>query len=165
MVQLTLANAGSASDAARQFFANEAVVAGQRWDRPVDSLSSVGSSFGVRDASGQIQIEGWAAFAEHGGKVYQLLGYARSNAAGSVSDVLRRSVASLRPVRDRRILDAQPLRLDLVRVDRSTTLSEVAGRSPVPIADLALVNRVAPNTTLERGALVKVVRGTVPHTR
>jgi predicted Zn-dependent protease len=163
MVQLTLANASSADDAARGFFGQDAVVPGQRWNDPVGGLRSVGGSFGVRDGSGAIAIEGYAAFAEHGGRVYQLLGYARSNAIGSVAESLRRSLGSLRPLRDQRLLSVQPLRLDMVQLERSRTLAEVAGSgTPVPVATLALVNRVAPDARLDAGSWVKIVRGSLP---
>jgi predicted Zn-dependent protease len=162
VVQLTLAEAPSAGDAMQRFFSQQAIVPGQRWGDPVGGLRSEGGSFGVRDASGSIVIEGWAAFAEHGGRVYQLLGYARSSAIGAVSEDLRRSLASLRPLRDERILGVQPLRLDVVRLDRRRTLSELAGGSPVPVDTLALVNRLPADAALEPGTWVKVVRGSLP---
>ncbi|HUP22066.1 MAG TPA: M48 family metalloprotease [Thermoanaerobaculia bacterium] len=162
MVQLTLANAPSASDAASRFYGQEAVVAGQRWNDPVAGLRSVGGSFGVRDASGQIPIEGFAVFAEHGGRVYQLLGYARSNAFGGVSNALRSSLSSMRQLRDQRILAAQPLRLDVMQLDRRRTLAQVAQGSPVSVEALGMMNRVSPDGTLEPGSWIKVVRGTLP---
>jgi predicted Zn-dependent protease len=162
MVQLTLANAPSANDAASRFYGQDAVIAGQRWNDPVAGLRSVGGSFGVRDASGQIAIEGFAVFAEHGGRVYQLLGYARSNAIGSVSNALRSSLSSMRQLRDQKILAAQPLRLDVMQLDRRRTLAQIAQGSPVSVETLGMMNRASPDATLEPGSWIKVVRGTLP---
>jgi predicted Zn-dependent protease len=162
VVQLTLAQGESTSDAARQFFGQDGIVPGQRWDRPVDGVQSTGGSFGVRDANGSIAIEGWAAFAEYGGRTYQLLGYARSDAIGAVSNELRQSLSSFRQVNDRRILEAQPLRLEVVRVERARTLTEIAGSAPVPAETLGLINRLAPDQPVESGTLLKTVSGNLP---
>ena len=123
---------------------------------------AAGGSFGVRDSSGQIPIEGWAAFARHGERVYRLLGYAKSSAIGSVSDELRDALASFREVTDRRVLEAQPLRIEVVRLERSSTLADLARDAPVPAETLGLINRLDPTQTLEAGTLVKTVRGNLP---
>jgi len=48
-----------------------------------------------------------------------------------------------------------------VRIDRRTTIEELARQrpSPVPAATLALVNQVEPQTPLESGRLVKWIVG------
>jgi len=59
------------------------------------------------------------------------------------------------------VLNVQPQRVQLVRVDRPTTIAELVRQrpSPLPLATLALVNQVDPDTPLEAGRLVKWIAG------
>src|SRR5439155_24013898 len=58
-------------------------------------------------------------------------------------------------------LAVQPQRVDIVRIDRGTTIEEMARQRPSPVraATLALVNQVELQTTLEPGRLVKWIVG------
>jgi predicted Zn-dependent protease len=68
----------------------------------------------------------------------------------------------MRQLRDQKILAAQPLRLDVVQLDRRRTLAQVAQGSPVSVEDLGMMNRASPGASLESGSWIKVVRGTLP---
>jgi hypothetical protein len=62
---------------------------------------------------------------------------------------------------DPTILNVQPQHLDVLVLDRRTTIAELAQQrpAPVPVATLALLNQVEENTALEPGRLVKWVVG------
>ncbi len=168
MVVLRLADGDTPQAAAQKFFGQEGMTLGGNW---LGNLGrrSVSRNFSV--VTGQNQqgqnstIEGGAAFIEHDGRVLQLLGMTRGgrwqNPNGRpISD----AVASFRRLRDRRILDIQPMRLELVTIDRDMTLQEFSQRYPssVGVDKLALLNHVEPQSMLRRGTRVKRVTGFNP---
>jgi len=59
------------------------------------------------------------------------------------------------------VLGVQPQRVSIVRLDRRTTIEELARQRPSPVSPvtLALVNQVEPTTRLEPGQLVKWIVG------
>jgi len=61
-------------------------------------------------------------------------------------------------------LNAQPLRLDIVKLDRRATIEALARQRPSPAsaATLALINQVELQTPLEAGRLIKWVVGQRP---
>ena len=74
---------------------------------------------------------------------------------------VERALQSFARLTDPAALAVQPQRVDIVRIDRRTTIEELARQrpSPVPAATLALVNQVEPQTPLESGRLVKWIVG------
>ncbi len=69
---------------------------------------------------------------------------------------------SFRALTDPAALNVQPLRIELVTLDRSMTLTTFAQRYPseVPVETLALLNQVELTEVMRQGTLVKrVVRG------
>lgn len=158
-VQLTLAKGTSAAEALREFFAQDGV---EREGEPMGSihgLPTAGAGFTATTASGA--VEGRVGFVEHGGRVVELLGYAAASAWTGRSKTIRAAIASFDRVTDRRMLDVEPRRLHLVRVDRSMDLAEFAKRNgaSVPEATLALINRLDAGARLVAGRNYKVVTG------
>src|SRR2546426_10955574 len=83
-----------------------------------------------------------------------------------VQGPVERALQSFARLPDPAALAVQPQRVDIVRIDRRTTMEEMARQrpSPVPAATLALVNQVEPQTPLEPGRLVKwIVRQPLPY--
>lgn len=62
---------------------------------------------------------------------------------------------------DRRLLDVQPARIDVVSIPSAMTLEEFARRYPssVDLETLAIINQAAANTRFPAGAEVKRVVG------
>jgi predicted Zn-dependent protease len=163
VITLTLARGGSADAAAREFFDQEGVSIGSSLRLGLDAPSVAGT---FRASTDQGDLLGVAAFVEHGDAVFRLLGYAPEDRFRTHERTLETAVGSFREVRDRRILEVEPRRLDLVELPRTMTLSEVASRYPstADLETLMLINGVSsPDEPLAGGRLVKrVVGGELP---
>jgi predicted Zn-dependent protease len=163
LMQLTLASERSAVDAASAFLAQEGVQGGPVRSSSINGLSAASASFSATTQEGTLR--GLATFVEHGGAVYQLLGYGVASTWGSYESTVDRSFESFRVLTDRSALGVQPLRLDVVTLDRTLTLGQFNQRYPsrVPIETVALINGVELASTFPRGTPVKrVVGGPLP---
>ncbi len=159
VVQLTLAQGSSAEQASRAF-ATQAKLPSTSFRRAtMNGLAAVAGNF--QAASAETQLAGIAAFVEHRGRVFQLVGFTSANDWGRHGNTLSAAVSSFAPLRDRSMLDVQPRRLELVTLDRDMTVAEFSRRFPstVPESTLALVNHLRANETLKAGKLVKRVVG------
>lgn len=159
-MQLTLAEAASADEAARAFAAGGGIRAGSPSPTRINGLPAVLLSFSATSQNGQT-LEGGAAFIEHRGNVYQILGYAAGGRWRAHSDVVLRAVESFDEVTDPDVIGIEPWHIEIVRLDRAMTIEEFARRYPGPVdaERLALINGVEPGTRLEAGRLVKRVVG------
>ena len=164
VVVLTLAQGQSAEDAARQFFNQQGVQQGDARRASLAGQPAVTSTFSVPRQQGG-DLAGLAAFVEHQGQVFQILGYTLQNRARSYRGALEGSVASFGRLTDRRYLDVSPKRVDMVTLDRNMTIEEFARRYPstVDTATLAILNHADPGETLEAGKEYKrIVGGELP---
>jgi predicted Zn-dependent protease len=163
LVLVTLSEQSSAQAAAQQFFAQEGVQAGQALQGP-SGVTAVSRVFGLQGTqSGDLQ--GVATFAEQGGKVYQILGVTKTESWRRYDDVLASSAATFGPVTDRRLLDVQPKRLEIVTIPAAMTLEEFARRYPstVDLSTLGIINQADAGTRFAAGDEVKrVVGGELP---
>lgn len=163
VVVITLARSPSPEAAAREFFSQQGIRRGQFWRGDINGLPAVANAFLA--LTQQAELRGIAAFLEHGGKVYQVLGYTPSLRWPRYEAVLTGSLNSFERLTDRRSLSVQPMRLGLVRLPRDMSLREFGERYPssVPIATLAILNEVEEGAHLEAGTSVKrVVGGQLP---
>ncbi len=164
VVVVTLSSRQSPQDAAREFFSQQGVQQGQTLRTNFNGLPAVANVFGVQQGqSGQLQ--GIAAFVEHQDRVYQVLGYTAANNWGGYNDLLSSSLATFDRVTDRRLLNVQPRRLDVVSIPSAMTLEEFARRYPstVDLQTLAIINHADGNTRFAAGTEVKrVVGGELP---
>ncbi len=160
MIVLQLASAPSAQQAARQFFSQEGVQAGQAWRQQIGGFPAV--SYVFRAQSDQTIVQGIAAWIEYGNRVYQVLGYTPESRWGSYSDALAQSIGSFARETDRSVLDVQPNRVRVVEVDRPATLETLASRYPSSVSPqvLGLINDLQGNRTLPAGSLFKRVVNT-----
>lgn len=161
---VTLAQQRSPREAAQAFFNQQGVVQGQALNANLGGLPSVARLFGVqRGQAGDLQ--GVAAFVEHGGRVYQVLGYTLADRWRGYSELLSGSLGTFERVTDRRLLNVQPSRIDVVSLPSSMTLSEFARRFPssVDLQTLGIINRADANTRFSAGTeLKRIVGGELP---
>ena len=159
IIQLALARENSADAAARAFFSQQGVQGSSASRGTINGLPAVAGPFAAQTENGV--INGSVAFIEHGGAVFGLLAYAPNARWSAYQSVAERTIRSFEVLSDQAALNVQPLRIDLVRIDRSTTLEALARTRPaaVPVATLALINQVEPQTPLEAGRTVKWVVG------
>jgi predicted Zn-dependent protease len=157
VVVLTVASEDTPVDAARAFFEPDGIQPGQRWRNDFYDFSAVNSDGSV--------VKGVVGFVARRDVVIQLVGYTRGEAYASYRDELRRSVASFSRLTDRRYLDVQPARIEIVELPQAMSFGEFVRRYPssAEAATVALINGADENQQLERGRLMKrVVGGELP---
>jgi len=159
IIQLTLAEGDTARAAATRFFESGAVEQGPLWG---------GSFYNFRTVPSQERpavVRGLVGFLEHGGMVYRLVSYTPSEKFGAYEAAMQRSLASFDELDERRFLNVEPKRVEVLELPESMTVSEFNRRFPSTVDDatLAVVNGVEPGAILEGGTLVKrIVGGKLP---
>ncbi|HEX6941037.1 MAG TPA: M48 family metalloprotease [Longimicrobiales bacterium] len=163
VMQLTLVEAASPQAAARAFAAKDGIRSSAPEPRRINGLPAATLTFTTATQDGQM-LQGAAAFIEHDGRIYQVLGYAARGRWADYAAELRRAAGSFRPLDDPELLDVEPMRIRVVRLERAMTVEEFARRYPGPVTveQLALINGVEPGARLEAGRLVKRVTGEAP---
>ncbi len=158
-VVLTLSDEISPRAAYTAFFDQQGIRSGSNLGRSVYSFSVVDSSSGNRTADGMV------SFFEHGGRVYQLMGYTAPQGWNTYARTMEQSITSFTSLTERRYLEVQPKTIGLVELPQAMTLAEFAQRYPSTIAldELAIVNGVEAQTRFEAGTLLKrVIGGELP---
>jgi len=158
-LQLTLSDKTTPEGAAEAFFARQGVTRGPVGRSEIHGLPAVVGTFAL--ASDGQQITGQAAFIQQTGRVYQLVGFATSQAWPARKQALEGTIRSFRPLTDPEALAAKPYTIEIEANDRAQTLAEFDKRHPstIPIERLAVLNHAKPDTRLEPGRLVKRVVG------
>jgi predicted Zn-dependent protease len=163
LMQLSVAEDPSPAAGLRAFLAQPGVMAGPVSGRDINGLPAALAAFEAQTSDGS--LIGVVAFVRHGSLTYRLLAYGLpSRWPGSEAAVLG-AIQSFRPLADRAALGVQPLRLEIVRVDRAMSLTEFHKLHPssVDLAQLARLNQLEPEAALVPGQLVKrVVGGPLP---
>ena len=159
IIELTLAPESTADQAARAFLSSEGLQGGSLTRGRVNGLAASEAPFAANTESGTVR--GIALFIEHNGGVFRLLGYGPEASWSANQGTALQALHSFGPLTDPALLNVQPQHVDVLTLDRRTTIAELARQrpSPVPVETLALINQVEPNTQLEPGRLVKWVVG------
>jgi predicted Zn-dependent protease len=163
IVAVSLSGRGSPQEAAQAFFAQQGITSGQALSNPSGS-GGVTRTFSAQGSQGG-SLRGVAAFVEHQGKVFQILGYSGESNWGTYDDVLAQALASFQRVTDSRALNVSPKRIDIVSLPSAMTLEEFAQRYPstVDLETLGIINQANAGTQFPAGAEVKrVVGGELP---
>ncbi len=159
VIELTLVKQSSADLAARAFLSGTGIQGGTPTRGSVSGLTTTEAAFAASTESGTVR--GSVLFVEYGTNVYRLLGYGTEAGWSGYQAVVQRTLRSFGRLTDPAILNVQPQRVDVITVDRRTTIAQLAQQrpSPVPAATLALINQVDATTPLEPGRIVKWVVG------
>jgi predicted Zn-dependent protease len=163
VVVITLASRESPQAAYQEFFSQPGIQRGQPWRGSINGLTAYANAFAAQTDQGVLQ--GLAAFVQHEGRVFQMLGYAASSRWPRYESTITSSVGSFAPLTDRRFLSVQPKHLDIVTVPQAMTIEEFARRYPstVSASTLAIINEVEPGQIMEAGRKAKrVVGGELP---
>lgn len=158
-LQLTLAP-GGATEAARQFFSQEGIAEAGSDRTRINGRDAVVSRFEAQSSGGVVR--GLVAHIEHGEATYRLVGYAPAGAFGQYGGLFEEVIESFGPVTESSVLDVEPMRIDIVTLERDMTLEEFERNYPsaIPIEELAVLNQVeSPTAALPRGTPVKRVVG------
>jgi predicted Zn-dependent protease len=162
LVVLSQARGSSAEQAAQEFFGQEGVrAAGTSRDR-INGMAAVTGTFEA--VSGQTQLAGRVAFVQHDDKVYRILGYTPQASWRAYDGLFEQVIRSFNRLSERRYLDVQPKRVELVTLREPMPVHGFASRYPATVsADvLALINGVPAGGTLPTGSAKTVVGGRLP---
>jgi predicted Zn-dependent protease len=159
VIEMTLVQQASASQAARAFLSAEGLQGGSLSNGHINGLTASEAPFAANTESGTVR--GIALFVEYGGGVFRLLGYGPEARWSAYQGTALQSLHSFGPLTDPAMLNVQPQHLDVLVLDRRMTIADLARQRPSPasVETLALINQVEPNTQLEPGRLVKWVIG------
>lgn len=162
VVELSLAQGTSAEAAARAFLAQQGITGGTTSRASLHGLPAASASFGAATEGGTLR--GTVVFVEHGRAVFGLIGYAPEARWSTHQAAVERALRSFQPLTDATALNVQPHRLDIITLDRRTTIAVLARQRPSPASaeTLALINQVEVETPLEAGRLIKWVVGQTP---
>jgi len=161
VLELTLSSGGHA-EAGRSFFSQQGIRSRGVTTRPVNGLPATTGQFEARLQNGT--LEGVATFIDFDGRTYRILGYTVQGRLGTYSGQFGNAIGSFDRLTDRAALAVEPMRIDVLTVQRRTSLRDmVASRpSPVPVDELAIMNGVEVDEDLEPGTAIKWVVGEAP---
>jgi predicted Zn-dependent protease len=159
VIEMTLVDGASAEAAARAFLSQEGISSGSPSSGSSHRLPASGSEFTAATEGGT--LGGAVLFVEHSRAVFRLLGYAPQERWSANRAAIERALQSFQPLTDDTALAVQPHRIEIVRIERRTTIEAHLKVSPSPVSStaLALMNHVDPTTPLEPGRLIKWVVG------
>ena len=159
VVRLTLSKSVSHEAAAREFFAQQGIQSEGAKSRIVHGLPSTSGRFTA--TSGQETVSGLAAFVEYNGAVYQLVGYCLQQQWSGIGQTIEKAVESFDKLTDAKTLALQPMRVKIIKLDRSLSTSQFIQKYSPPVSEreLALINQVDVGATFRSGQVVKSVAG------
>ncbi len=158
VVQLTLAQGSSARDAAQALTSQQGVRVSQ------SGAVSVGAGQGFRVEGSVAQQNGSlgfsATFVEYGGNVYQILGLTSLGAFDQYVGTFRGVAESFARLTSPRYLNREPVRLEVITLNRPSTLGSLLQGRPLPPGlteeEIAIMNQVTLNETIPAGRFVKL---------
>jgi predicted Zn-dependent protease len=163
IVQLTLASGESSHDeAARAFFAQEGVSSGRVGREQINGLPATMGSFQAQTEQGV--LEGIAAFLDHGGLTYRIMGYTVQGRLSNYQNAFLSFIRSFAVLTDRAALSVEPMRIELYTLERASSIAEISRRKPSPVSEarLAILNGVQETERIPVGSTIKWVVGEQP---
>lgn len=158
LVVLALAGTAAPNQALSEFMNQQGVQNQGASSGSINGLPAASGAFLAQTEDGV--LAGNVAFVALDGRTFRLLAYTPQQRFGAYRGVFGQSLGSFRRLTDPAALNVQPVRVRLVRLPRAMTITEFhqAYPSPIPVAQVALINGVAANATLPAGTLVKRVQ-------
>jgi predicted Zn-dependent protease len=158
-MQLSFAEASSAAEALSKFGSAQGVTIVGSSAQTVNGLTARRAEFDMQGQSGI--IHGYLMYVEHGGNVYEVVGYGAPAGWSANAPTLGQALGSFRNLADARYLDVAPHRLQIVRLPAALTFEQYLQRYPSTIDadEVRLINQVAAGERLPAGRLLKRVTG------
>jgi predicted Zn-dependent protease len=159
-LELTLAGQVTPQAALRRFFSQPGVAAGRAVRDFIHGDAAALAEFQAQTEQGV--VAGLIAYISRGDRTYQIVGYTGAPSYRAYAALMEHTIRSFAPVNDPEVLNVQPKRIDVVRLDRSTTLGAFAARSAgdVSLETLAILNQLpGADAQLAAGSLVKRITG------
>ena len=160
---VVLAPADSVSDpqaGLRAFLAQQGVQGGTPRTSSANGITSYRAPFTAQTSDGG-QIQGEVLFLSYRGAIYRILGYAAPARWPTYQTEVSAALGSFAPVTDRSVLNVQPRHLKLVTTSGPMTVAEFYRRypSPVPVEEIARLNRMGVDDAIPSGTRMKHVVG------
>ncbi|MEX2523410.1 MAG: M48 family metalloprotease [Gammaproteobacteria bacterium] len=142
VIQMTVA-AGSPTEAANQFFAQQGLSAGRVAEHSINGLRAVVGHFAADTQNGR--VGGLAAFILYNNMTFQVLAFTPEEKLGSYNNTFLAAINSFARLTDRTALEKQADRISIVQTTQPMTLSAFNQRYPsvVDIKILALINQIS----------------------
>jgi predicted Zn-dependent protease len=159
IVVLRVSSEPTPQAAARKFFAQDGIVAGESWRESIGGMPAVSMTF--RAASESTVVEGLAAWVSYKNRVFQVMGYASDVAWPRRSRTIADALASFDKETDPAVLRVEPRRLKLVELSKPATMEQLLRDYPstVPTSTIGLINNLQPSGSLQAGESFKRVVG------
>jgi len=159
MIQLTLAEGSSHTEAANGFFSQQGVVATGRQSANVNGIPASWGKFSVATESGELR--GVAYFYSYDSKIFQILAYGTAAGWSANEQAATNSTKSFAKLTDAKALAVQPWKLKIVTLNEAMTLDQFAQKYPTPVSIdvLGIINRTDSNTRFIKGNKLKTVVG------
>jgi len=160
-LQLTLARVASGTKPeahAREFFRRNGFESGTGERLRVGPFSAYRAPFRVASRTGEIY--GVAGFIADGDSMYEMVGMTRQGAIRRLTPVFHKAIESFDRVRDRRILEIQPVRIRLFQVPRTMRFGDVldeAGVTSHRRDELSLLNDIGLEDDVPAGKWIKLL--------
>jgi predicted Zn-dependent protease len=162
MVGMSAAGKVTPEQAAEKFFQQEGVRSAGAARDTINGMPAVSSYFQAQTEQGV--LAGLITFVSYGGSTWQLLGYTSAEGMQAYDAIFRQFTASFAPVSDPSVLNVQPARVKLVKVSQAMSVQQFYQRYPstIPIEQVALINGLKVNDSIEAGRTMKQVVGGTP---
>lgn len=162
IIELSVASTSGHQAAAQAFFSQEGIRSSGVGSQSVNGNPATIGRFDAATQNGT--VSGIAAFLDYGGTTYRILGYTPQQQFGTYSNAFRATISSFDRLTDRAALSVQPMRVNVITVQRTTTLEQMATSSASPISpeELAILNGIDLDAQLAPGTRIKWVEGTPP---
>ena len=159
IVRLTMSAKSTPQAGLDEFLGQSGVQAGASWRSTVNRYPVASRSFSA--ATQQGNVRGVVVYLDHGGKVYQLMGYTFESKWSEHGSAIESALASFDRLTDRAALSVEPARIKIIDVRESMTLELFAERydASVPTKTLALINQIEETDRLQAGRPYKTVQG------
>jgi predicted Zn-dependent protease len=159
MLQISLAQGGSAQAAAQQFFSQQGIVSQGVRNESIHGMSASSGQFTAQTQQGN--LAGQATFIAYNNAIYQIIGYGAQESWSGYASTIASSIGSFDELTDPAALAVQPMHVKLVTVPQAMTIDEFAGKYPsaVDAQTLAIINGVEKGGRLAAGQKAKQVVG------
>ncbi len=156
VLEMTLAGDVNPQAALQRFFAQPGIAAGRVARDRIHGEPAALAEFQAQTEQGV--VAGVVGYVARGGRTYQMVGYSGAQAYSTYAPMLEQTIRSIAPVTDPEIINVKPTRIDVIRLERGTTLEALAERSDqtVSLEMLAIINQLPTSgAQLPAGTLVK----------
>ncbi len=160
ILEFSFVQAASAQAAGQEFGNQQGVTVSSQRSTTVNSNRAYRLEGSANTSDGQLGFIVY--FIEYGGNIFRFMGIAPANSFSSYSGAMRQSIESFARLTNQNYINRQPVRLDVVRVDRAAPFASFLSGRPTPdglnTEGIAIMNQVQLNSNIPSGYQLKLPR-------